>query len=360
MTWRIHGLESDLGAHKVRWDALNAELFGANPYYDTRFIRPLLKHFGTGDERLCIHTTGADIDAMLIAWPSRFPLWSLFVPGQAQIAPILARDGALLQGLLRSAGPLVLGLECPCQDPLSSPLTNLSSTAPVVASNHARTISVALGSTFEAYWSARSRDLRKSVSRRMRRVNDAGFSTRLKHITDASEMQDAVRRFGVLESSGWKGRTGTAVHMDNAQGRFYTDVLSGFASTGCASVYELYFGADLAAMQLAIRSSSMLVLLKTSYDERHAALAPGRLLLHQLLEQEFARAEVRTVEFYTNAGDEQAAWATDERWIRHYLVLRNSLVHDLYRVRERLARRSRSNATLASAKGTNRADTVDA
>jgi len=136
-------------------------------------------------------------------------------------------------------------------------------------------------------------------------------------------MQSAIARFGEMESAGWKGRSGSAVHAGNVQGRFYGDVLRRFAESGRATVYELYFNDDLVAMQLCISSPGMLLLLKTTYDERQSALSPGRLLLYALLEREFSDKRLREVEFYTNADSEQLAWATHDRWISHYLLFRN-------------------------------------
>jgi CelD/BcsL family acetyltransferase involved in cellulose biosynthesis len=335
MTWKIYRLEGGLGDHGTRWDALNEVLFAANPYFDSLFVGPLIRHFGTGAERLCVHGDDGDTDGMLIVTPRRKGLWSLFVPPQAQIAPILCADATNLRKLLPRLGLGTLGLECLCQDPGATPLAQ-SLTLPTQVKNHARTINVDLSTTFEAYWSGRSSNLRKSVGRRARRAKDEGIELRLQCIENADEMAGAVERFSALEAAGWKGGLGTAVNMRESQGKFYVDVMTGFAKAGRASVYELYFNEDLAATQLAIASARMLVFLKTSYDERKANLAPGRLLSQLVLEREFMRQRAKTVEFYTHASDEQAAWATGERWVQHHLVLRNAVVAKAYELKERL------------------------
>ncbi|MBA4152676.1 MAG: hypothetical protein C0509_08945 [Acinetobacter sp.] len=145
-------------------------------------------------------------------------------------------------------------------------------------------------------------------------------------------MQSVIARFGEMESAGWKGLNGSAVHADNVQGHFYAEVMRRFAERGRATVYELYFNDALVAMQLCIASPGMLVLLKTTYDESQASFSPGRLLLHALLEKEFAEKRVGEIEFYTNADSEQLAWATHERWINHYLLFRNRMVRMVYQV----------------------------
>lgn len=334
MSWEIHRLQGSLGEHRAAWDALNAELHGGNPYFASRFIDPLLKHFSSGNELLCVNERSGRIGSMLIVKPNRSGKWSLFVPAQAQVAPIFSVQPNDLASLLSRLSWRALALECPCQDPEHSPLDQLTA-QPTQVVPHAHTICVRLDTSFDDYWRARSANLRKATARRERRVQDAGFQMRLEHLTDPASMHGAVERFGSLESSGWKGASGTAVHINNLQGKFYCDVLSAFASGGQASVYELYFNETLVAMQIALASKDMLVLLKTAYDESQSKLSPGRLLLRRVLEEEFRLRRAKSVEFYTDANADQVTWATHERWINNCLIFRNKLVHAAFKLKAR-------------------------
>ena len=121
----------------------------------------------------------------------------------------------------------------------------------------------------------------------------------------------AVDRYSVLESAGWKGRNGTALHPDNLQGEFFRRVMQRFAHRASARVWELWIDGQLAASRLAIGTPDMLVMLKTTYDEQLARYAPGMLLLRRVIEEEFTAARHRRIEFYTNATPAQHAWATD-------------------------------------------------
>ncbi len=84
--WIIHPLEGGLGTYKETWDKLNAELYASNPYFDSNFIEPMLTYFTTGEEKLCIHRQGDDIDGLVIVSPSGLAKWSIFMSSQAQIA----------------------------------------------------------------------------------------------------------------------------------------------------------------------------------------------------------------------------------------------------------------------------------
>jgi hypothetical protein len=155
------------------------------------------------------------------------------------------------------------------------------------------------------------------------------------------DMREAVTRYGGLESAGWKQAAGTAVHIDNPQGRFYAEVLEQFAATRHGRVYELWIADRLAASRLVISGAGMHIILKTSYDESLSEFAPGRLLLYALLERAFAERSQRAVEFYTNATVDQLAWATASRTISHSVHFRHAWIAGLYDVwRRRDARPS--------------------
>jgi CelD/BcsL family acetyltransferase involved in cellulose biosynthesis len=94
-------------------------------------------------------------------------------------------------------------------------------------------------------------------------------------------------------------------------------------------VYELYFGNQLAASRLCILNGRMLIVLKTTYDETLAHFAPGRVLLHMLLEREFESKDVSRIEFYTNANADSLSWATASRDIFHVAHFRFGLLRRL-------------------------------
>ena len=330
MVWELHRLNGNLDRYKVEWDSLNSELCDGNPYFSSSFIEPLLKHFGKGDERLCLYRSQDNVDAMLIVVPQGAGKWATFLPAQAQIAPIMTRDAGKLRTLIPRLSFPSIALDCLSQDPLITSLDSGDTRLPVIAKRHALTVSVSLAMTFDQYWAHRPKKLRQNIDRRMRRAHDNSSAVRYVKTSEPHQMAAAVKRFGTLESRGWKGKSGTAVDVNNVQGRFYIDVMTRFAEQSEASVYELYFDDRLVASRLAIASEHMLVMLKTTYDEGESRLAPGRLLLKLVLEEEFKVRRCRTVEFYTSANKDLIEWSTHQRWISHYLLLRNFPLRWLY------------------------------
>jgi CelD/BcsL family acetyltransferase involved in cellulose biosynthesis len=327
-SWRIIKLDGTLGAHALAWDALNQRDFQSNPMLDSRFVDGLLRHFGDGSERLCVLQADAEPQAMCLLKPKGFGIWTTFLPAQAQIGPVLISDARYVKSLFRALPGMIGQIDFLCHDPAFGAVA-VSDQADHSAQEHALTMSIRLDGDFQSYWATRSKQLQKNLRRYERRLDEDGLPVRLARVTEPAEIGGAVARYAALESKGWKGLEGTAVSADNVQGRFYEEVLRSFCSSGGSTVYELWFGDQLAASRLAIAGDQMLVILKTTYDEAFDKYAPGRLLLRGVIEQAFSDHPGGVIEFYTDANPDQLAWSTDQRWIEHVSVYRNDLAATL-------------------------------
>jgi hypothetical protein len=158
-------------------------------------------------------------------------------------------------------------------------------------------------------------------------------------VTESGRIGEAVDRYGLLESEGWKGRDGTALHPQNVQGRLYRELLETFAQQGNAVAYELYAGEQLAASRLMISGPSMHVMLKTTYKESLRQHAPGRLLLYLALEDLLKPQQSRPVEFFTRANQDLLIWATGTRELVTSTIYRHGAVQFAVGVRRRLRAR---------------------
>jgi len=356
--WRIERLDRGLGAFRGSWDELNRRLYSSHPLFDSRFVEPLLLHFGTGKEHLCIDVSGGtEPRGMLLVTPGRHGQWRLFLPSQAQIAPVLIADLQSLWDLMAHLPGLCWSIDLLAQDPEYSSALSPGCNGAMSTQEHALTMNISVSGSFDEYWAQRSSRLRKNMRKYRSRADDAGLKPELVVIEDSNSMEQVVERYGGLESSGWKATGGTAVSIENEQGRFYADVLKAFAESHAAAAYELMLSGRHVASRLAIRNSEMLVILKTTYDESSAQYAPGRWLLFDLIAYEFARRRSRFIEFYTNASDDQLSWATESRMIRHVSIFRSrALLNALLVTRKVLrpfAMRSSSDPKTAALAGRN-------
>lgn len=300
------------------------------------FVDALLKHFGTGQEKLCILKPTDVPQAMCILKPAGRGVWSTFLPSQAQIGPTLMLDSSGISSLIRELPGIVGSVDLLCCDSAFGDLT--AGGKPAFSKDHALTMNVSLNGDFEAYWALRSKQLKKNLRRYERKTEDDKVTRSFRRISSRAEISEAVSRYAQLESKGWKGKVGTALSADTVQGHFYTDVMKRFAERDSAFVFELWLGDTLAASRLAVCSPGMIVILKTTYDEDLERYAPGRQLLHEVIKNCFEMYPGSVIEFYTDANSDQLAWATGQRWIRHLNFPHSALTNRLYQL-ARFARR---------------------
>lgn len=345
-SWSVHKLEGTLGGYAAQWDQLNASEFACHPLLDSRFVDALLRHFSQDMEWLAVHRVDGQLAAMCIVTRRRAGVWQTFLPSQAQIAPALLREAALGRSLIDKLPGFVGVLDLLCQDPAFSKPAQ----GPWFRStfdHHALTISIPLRGSFDDYWATRAKKLASNLRRYERRAAGDFSKVRFAHITSAVEMPAAVARYAALESSGWKGTQGTALSPDNEQGRFYSELMTSYAASGGAAVFELWFDQDLVASRLVIRGGGTVVFLKTTYAEDYAKHAPGRLLLKHTIEQMFSDYAGQTLEFYTDADHELQSWGAESRVIGHISLYRNCIAAVAYQLLRR-ARQSRGGREVAT------------
>lgn len=320
--WHIVPLALGLGTHAQDWDRLNEHAFGHHPMLTSAFIDGLLENFGDGSEHLCRYVAGGQVRAMCIVAPRNKFLWSNFLPAQGQIGATLIPDAAMIPSLLPSLPWPVMQLDLLCNDPdLGAVLTYSQSHR----RNHAFTMTISLLGTFEQYWETRSRHLQSNLRRYEKRLLADGIVKRYVRITAPDDMAAAVARYARLEDCGWKGAKGSALASSNAQITFYVDAMARFAASSQASVHELWFNDELAASRLVVSRGQTHVMLKTTYAEKFASYAPGRLLLRTVIEEKFARGPTGNIEFCTDAPPDLLGWATDQRWVQHASLYRSAM-----------------------------------
>lgn len=337
MSWELHPAKSEFARFAADWDRLNGELYASHPFFDSRFVGPLLKYFGNGRERLCIFRANGIVRAALILQPRGGGRWATFRPAQAQITPLLIAEAGLLPSLLEALPGIVWWIEFLAVDPRYAPKFAYAN-GRTIASRQATTIGVESGIDFRSYWKKRPKNLQANIRRYINRLEREAGSAQLSLLTAPESMYEAVRRFGEMEGTGWKADAGTAVSVGNAQGLFYAEVLASFAAGGQALVSEFCIGGKPAASRLLIGNAGMLVILKTAYDKSLARFAPSRLLLYRLLERQLAEHPEKTVEFYTNATREQAEWSTFSCNIQNVQLFRNDIASVAYMVVRSLKR----------------------
>lgn len=337
--WQVMPLDAYPGTLWDDWHRLNLRCHRGNMMLGASFCELLVKYFATnvflavawqrtstndqsaGAADKPVQCSLADADqkarqpaALALLESNGNGRWSIFKPSQAQVALILADPNIVLsmQSLVDAIPGSVARLDFLGLDPLEHPglITQLSPELQASATD----IRVELSGGFSDYWAQRPKNLRKNISRYFNRVERELGQVKLVFNTEPSDVYRATSRYGMLESQGWKGYEGTALHPSNDQGQFYQEFMAAQAGNdGKAFVAETYVADRLVASRLCCIGVDTLVILKTTYDESMKKYAFGRLQLHSLIEHCFSMNALRYIDFYTNASPEQLEWSTDSR-----------------------------------------------
>jgi len=317
MTWQIRRI-SDFPAFAQQWRDLNAAV-ADTPLLDPDFIIPLIEEFARGDEVLAIHGDPAEPVAMGLFRRRNWAFWQTFQPETAPIGLWLSRPSQPLDQLLRK---LATALPGPC---LAIKLSALdpehilrpAQTATLSTGDHMETAYLSAAKEFTDYWAARSKKYRQTNRKCWKRLSQEGIKTRLELVTHPNEIDQAVNDFGLLESRGWKGRIGTAIHPDNAQGRVFRQILQNFAKRHEVQIYRIYYDARLVASDICLERNGQIIILKTTYDENERATSPAQRMRYQVFKEIFGRKETNRIDFYGKAIDWHRAITDEFRILYH-------------------------------------------
>ncbi len=332
MSWTFQPALTAIGGVRKDWEALNRS---RHILLDPGFVEPLVRHFGNADLVLGAGHNGTKSWLTLLTRKGT-GLWETFQPSQSPLGLIVTSDPdasgeQLLEATKRLPG-YALQLSIMQQDPDYTSFPPVSGRAEFQYMDYIRTARLPLEGTFEAYWSSRGSNLRHNLARRGRRMKENGLSAELIAFEKPEEVAEAIREYGRLESLGWKGKNGTAVSENNAQGRFYRDVFEHFCSLGEATIYQYRLNGKVAASDLCLRRDSMMIVLKTAYDEELDEFSPALQMRRDITEQLFAGQQVRVVEFYGRVMDWHTRWTDQVRTMYHVNCFRHPWVENVKKV----------------------------
>jgi hypothetical protein len=257
--------------------------------------------------------------------------WSTFQPSQMPLGALVVSAGMSLTelgaSLMRSLPVPALVLSLTQQDPIvveREPDTPLARSDDFVS-----TAWIDVAGDFESYWAERGKNLRQNLRKQRNRLAADGVVAQTRTWRQPGEMAPALVRYGALESKGWKAGQGTAIDVDNQQGRFYAALFEAAARRGEALIYEYLIDSRTVAMNLCIHRGGTLVILKTTYDESIKPLSPAFLLHEDQLRSIFASGEFQRVEYYGRVMEWHTRWTNSSRMLFHSTVYRWPLMRKL-------------------------------
>jgi len=176
--------------------------------------------------------------------------------------------------------------------------------------------------SFDDYWQQRGKNLRQNMRKQRNKLAGEGISSSMRVLSEVADMAPALVRYGALESTGWKGENGTAIHPDNAQGRFYLQLFEAAAARGEALFYEYLFDQQTVAMNLCLLRQGQLIVLKTAYDESIKTLSPAFLLREEEMQLFFGEGRIRRIEYFGKVMDWHTKLTSERRTLYHLTQFR--------------------------------------
>lgn len=317
------GRDDDLAG---TWDRLNGSRLDL-PFLSSSAMSAALDVFGDGREKLAVGAAGGEPVAMFLVRPAGRLRWSTIQPSQVPLGAWVASPEQSLDdlacGLLRSGAlGFALALSVTQADPLMAPRDDDDRTT--IHDDYIRTAWLEISGPFDDYWNARGKNLRQNLRKQRNRLAADGVPTQMRVWRDAAAMRGVLARYGELESTGWKAAEGTAIHLDNAQGRFYLRLLEQAASRGEALCTEYLFGDRTVAMNFGLLKGGTWIVLKTTYDESQPKmLSPSSLLREDELRCFFDRESgVRRLEYYGSLMDWHTKLTDHQRTLYHLTAFR--------------------------------------
>lgn len=310
----------------LRWDSPDitewVDLYqecGRSPLLHPDFLLAALREYGDTSTRLLACRDGNRLLAVTVFRSEGLFRTGTFQPSQAPIGFWLQRPDVstahLLSTLSSTQPPWRLVLSLTQQDPDLLPRTTDAGT--FRTSDYIDTARITIASSWDDYWRSRGSNLRQNIRKAKNRLEKAGKHFELRTLTAKSEMSDAVRVYGEIESRSWKASKGTAVSPENDQGRFYTDLLNRFALRGKARCYQLIIDGQVAATDLCVLDDEEIVILKTTFDEAFKDYSPAFLMREASFLGLFEESWCKRIEFYGRMMEWHTRWTDEVRTMYH-------------------------------------------
>jgi hypothetical protein len=289
------------------------------PFLHSRVILPLCEVFGDRNLKLALCERARVPLAMGILTRKGLAQWETFQPSQLPLGPWVMRPDEdlerLLSELAKSLPGMALAIGVTQQDP--GCIRRPAESPRLHTLDYIRTAWVPIAGSFDDYWAKRGKNLRHNMKRQRARLEQDGVTTSLELLTRPEDVGPAIEDYGRLESAGWKAAGGTAIHPDNAQGRFYRNMLEAFCRAGEGRIYRYRFGERVVAVDLCVEGGGAIVILKTTYDESIKTISPTFLMRQEAFRRLFEERRVKRIEFFGKLMEWHTRWSDEVRTMYH-------------------------------------------
>lgn len=264
-------LPDEGSADDERWRELAHEAVEPNPFYEPGVVRAASRHLGMSAPALLVTGNGHGWDACVPVVPRAGRLESWRYVHRFLGTPLVRRDCVEqgVEGLVRGIGARsmlflhLMAADGPVREALQ-PFGPVGFAARDRATVRRRARDDYLRSTLRP-------DTYRELRRQSRQLTEQLGPVEL---VDRAGDADAPHDFLMLESAGWKGRTGTALAAAG-HGAFFVAVCAAFAGDGRLQLVTLRAGEHTLAMGCHLIAGDGIFAFKIAYDEAFRRFSPG-------------------------------------------------------------------------------------
>jgi CelD/BcsL family acetyltransferase involved in cellulose biosynthesis len=307
MTLRIEAAFEPL---EGEWDDL-ARRARAGPFLSSWWFRSWWRAFGQSDPRLVTLRRSGRLAALLPLYGNGHRLHSMTNLHSCHFGT-LAEDVAAADELAAALFELPAHVEL---DYLGGPearaFARLASDRRVLLTPGQRSPFVDTRDDWNEYEKSLPSKLLANLRRRRRQLEEHGEVT-IEIADGSARFYELLAEGFAVEPSGWKEARGTAIVSDASTERFYTAVAESAAAAGVLRLSFLRLDGQPIAFQYGFEDGRSYYFLKGGFDPAQARYAPGKLLVHALLERAFGLG-LATFEFLGADEPWKLDWTTKRR-----------------------------------------------
>jgi len=144
-----------------------------------------------------------------------------------------------------------------------------------------------------------SKGRRKSLRRKMRRLNEEGAVT-IEQLSDKKDLNAWIEDFMEMENSGWKKQNASSILSYPEDATFFRDMLTAAFSRGSLNFFRLCVDGKPISYTVDIVCAPEAYCLKTAFDPAYRKFSPGVLMEYETLKYYSNRSDISSVDSCTD------------------------------------------------------------
>ena len=185
---------------------------------------------------------------------------------------------------------------------------------------------IALDDDVEAYFAARSKNLRRSLRKDAHRLEEQGpLEFCFEEHFSYGLVEKRLDEIFTVEDRSWKGDAGSSVMQNSTALEFYRQQARRLAEWDLLRVARLRHAGRTIAFDLGWIGSGTYHSYKIGYDPEYGSFGPGHLLRERQIRELVAKGDIQAIDFQGPMTRALRSWATDSYPIARVVVAQRRL-----------------------------------